>query len=244
MDRALGLKPEVTQGCGFESRLWQEVSMTEVRPLSKAPNPQPSQCRMPTAPLGWVKCREHSAFFTRADFTRHYTLYNCVCCSRGTFAAVCGSLPFAAISMSSLTFAAHVSPPATASTPTEAHVPLGLLVAYEGMCWSPAFLASVLEGRLFASALQCPCWFRPALQSTPESQRFPSAPKSWSRPLSLLVPPSSPFVSAGPVSPCIGRGSQWGCSYLDIRLGKSGYHQHSCDRQFGSFSLFDIPGLL
>ncbi len=40
MDRALDLKPEVTQGCGFKSRLWQEVSTTEVRPLSKAPNPQ------------------------------------------------------------------------------------------------------------------------------------------------------------------------------------------------------------
>ncbi len=38
MDRALDLKPKVTQGCGFESQLWQEVSMTEVRPLSKAPN--------------------------------------------------------------------------------------------------------------------------------------------------------------------------------------------------------------
>ncbi len=43
MDRALDLKPAVTQGCGFESRLWQEVSTTEGRPLSKAPNP-------PTAP--------------------------------------------------------------------------------------------------------------------------------------------------------------------------------------------------
>ncbi len=30
----------VTRGCGFESRLRQELSMTEVRPLSKAPNPQ------------------------------------------------------------------------------------------------------------------------------------------------------------------------------------------------------------
>ncbi len=40
MDGALDLKPEVTQGGGFESRLWQEVSTTEVRPLSKAPNPQ------------------------------------------------------------------------------------------------------------------------------------------------------------------------------------------------------------
>ncbi len=40
MDRALDLKPEVTQGCGFESRLWQELFTTEVRPLSKAPNPQ------------------------------------------------------------------------------------------------------------------------------------------------------------------------------------------------------------
>ncbi len=40
MDRALDLKPKVTQVCGFESLLWQEVSTTEVRPLSKAPNPQ------------------------------------------------------------------------------------------------------------------------------------------------------------------------------------------------------------
>ncbi len=40
MDRALDLKPEVTRGCGFKSRLRQELSMTEVRPLSKAPNPQ------------------------------------------------------------------------------------------------------------------------------------------------------------------------------------------------------------
>ncbi len=62
MDRALDLKPEVTQGCGFESRLWQEVSTTEVRPLSKAPNPQ----LLPTAPQ-------------RTHFTAHYTLYNCVC---------------------------------------------------------------------------------------------------------------------------------------------------------------------
>ncbi len=29
MDRALDLEPEVTQDCGFESRLWQEVSPTE-----------------------------------------------------------------------------------------------------------------------------------------------------------------------------------------------------------------------
>ncbi len=43
MDRALDLKPEVTQGCGFESRL-------------RAPH-----SRLSTAPsaLGWVKCREH-----------------------------------------------------------------------------------------------------------------------------------------------------------------------------------------
>ncbi len=30
----------VTRGCGFESRLRQELSTTEVRPLSKPPNPQ------------------------------------------------------------------------------------------------------------------------------------------------------------------------------------------------------------
>ncbi len=38
MDRALDLKPEVTQGCGFKSR--QEESTTEVRPFGKAPSPQ------------------------------------------------------------------------------------------------------------------------------------------------------------------------------------------------------------
>ncbi len=48
MDGALDLKPEVTRGCGLESRLWQEVSTTEVRPLSKAPNPQllPGRCNV------------------------------------------------------------------------------------------------------------------------------------------------------------------------------------------------------
>ncbi len=63
MDRAVGL---VTRGCGFESRLWQEVSTTEVRPLSKAPNPQLLPGRrsvgcplLKVCALGWVKCREH-----------------------------------------------------------------------------------------------------------------------------------------------------------------------------------------
>ncbi len=65
MDRALDLKPEITQGCGFESQLWQEVSTTEVRALSKAPNPQllaavlAAHCSRCVCGLGWVKCREH-----------------------------------------------------------------------------------------------------------------------------------------------------------------------------------------
>ncbi len=48
MDRVLDLKHEVTQGCGIESRLWQEVSTTAVSPLSKAPNPQllPGRCNV------------------------------------------------------------------------------------------------------------------------------------------------------------------------------------------------------
>ncbi len=64
MDRALDLKPEVTQGCGFKSWLWQDVSTTEVRLLSKAPNPQllPGCCvscpLLQVCALGWVKCRE------------------------------------------------------------------------------------------------------------------------------------------------------------------------------------------
>ncbi len=56
----------VTRGCGFESQLRQELSMTEVRPLSKAPNLQMlPERRCVGCPLlqvcafGWVKCREH-----------------------------------------------------------------------------------------------------------------------------------------------------------------------------------------
>ncbi len=65
MNRALDLKPEVTQGCEFESRLRQEASTTEVRPLSKAPIPQtapvPGRRKVgcPLLQFGWVKCREH-----------------------------------------------------------------------------------------------------------------------------------------------------------------------------------------
>ncbi len=55
MDRALlprALKPEVTQGCGIESRLWQEVSTTVLRPLSKVPNPQ----LLPGAAMSAARC--------------------------------------------------------------------------------------------------------------------------------------------------------------------------------------------
>ncbi len=58
MVRALDLKPEVTQECGFESRLRQEVSTTEVSTEPQTA-PRALQYRLPTAPLGWVKCREH-----------------------------------------------------------------------------------------------------------------------------------------------------------------------------------------
>ncbi len=63
MDRALDLKPEVTQGCGFESRFRQEV--TEVRPLSKAPNPQ-LQSRLPLLHLDGLN----------AENTFHCSLYS------------------------------------------------------------------------------------------------------------------------------------------------------------------------
>ncbi len=79
MDRALDLKPEVTQGCGLESRLWEEVSTTEMRPLGKAPNPQllPG-CRNVGCPLLQV-CLHLDGLNVENTFTPHYTLYNCVC---------------------------------------------------------------------------------------------------------------------------------------------------------------------
>ncbi len=52
MDRALDLKPEVTQGCGFESRLRQEVH--DCSPGCTVGCPLLQVCT-----LGWVKCREH-----------------------------------------------------------------------------------------------------------------------------------------------------------------------------------------
>ncbi len=50
MDRALDLKPEVTQGCGFESRLRQEVHDC---------SPAATQLASQVCALGWVKCREN-----------------------------------------------------------------------------------------------------------------------------------------------------------------------------------------
>ncbi len=63
MDRALDLETGVTQGCGFESR--QEVRKClegsvhdwgETLEQGEPPTaPRAPQCRLPTAPLGWVK---------------------------------------------------------------------------------------------------------------------------------------------------------------------------------------------
>ncbi len=64
MDRALDLKPEVTQGCGFESRLRQEVHDCSPGAAQSAAHCSKCVCVcVSTAPcvcaLGWVKCREH-----------------------------------------------------------------------------------------------------------------------------------------------------------------------------------------
>ncbi len=69
MVRALDLKPEVTQGCGFESQLRQEVSMTEVRPLSKALNPK-------TVPRCNVGCPLLHLDGLNAENTFHSSLYS------------------------------------------------------------------------------------------------------------------------------------------------------------------------
>ncbi len=53
MDRVLDLKPEVTQGCGFESRLRQEVHDCSPGAAQSA-----AHC-FQVCTLGWVKCREH-----------------------------------------------------------------------------------------------------------------------------------------------------------------------------------------
>ncbi len=73
MDRALDLKPEVTQGCGFESWLRQEVFTTEVRPLSKALNPRLLPGRNVGCPLLQV-CVHLDGL--NAENTFHSSLYS------------------------------------------------------------------------------------------------------------------------------------------------------------------------
>ncbi len=92
--------------------------------------------------------------------------------------------PFAAIT-SPPPFAAHISPPATTSPPTDAHVTLGLLVAYEGMCWSLAPEPAPRQHPLVLAPRQCP--------PVPAPRQRPPvpAPRKCS-PVPLLVPPSSP----------------------------------------------------
>ncbi len=54
VDRALDLKPEVAQGCGFESRLWQEVHDCSPGAAQSAAHWFCQVCA-----LGWVKSGEH-----------------------------------------------------------------------------------------------------------------------------------------------------------------------------------------
>ncbi len=70
-------------------------------------------------------------------------------------------------------FVAHLSPPATASPPTDTYVPLGLLVAYEGMSWSPAPEPAPRQRPLVAPPRQCP----PVPTPRPKNPHFPSAPR-------------------------------------------------------------------
>ncbi len=68
----------VIRGCGFESRLRLELSPTEVRPLSKAPNPQLLPARRS---VGWPLlqvCVYLDGLNAEHKFTAVYTLYNCV----------------------------------------------------------------------------------------------------------------------------------------------------------------------
>ncbi len=92
MDRALDLKPKVVGSNPGSGR----KCTTEVRPLSKAPAqgdcsptaPRALQCRLPTAPLGWVKCREHISLLiilciiVYVTNKAHLSLI-CICCITG-----------------------------------------------------------------------------------------------------------------------------------------------------------------
>ncbi len=102
--------------------------------------------------------------------------------------------PFAAIA-SPPPFTTHAILPATASPPTDAHVPLGLLVAYEGMWWSPAPEPAPHQRPLVLAPRKC----SPVPLLVPSSSPVPLLVLS-SSPVPLLVPSSSPVPLLVPSS--------------------------------------------
>ncbi len=131
-----------------------------------------------------------------------------VCRSRGSFNAICG-LPSPPFAGSQLPFAAHVSPPAIASPPTDAHVPLGLLVAYEGMSWSPAPEHAPRQRPLVAAPHQCPPVAAPRQRPpVPAPYQRPPVPAPRQRPpvpsprkCSQVPPLVLPSSSSSPLVP-------------------------------------------
>ncbi len=139
--------------------------------------------------------------------------------SRGISAAVRGSSsplfagnppPFA-VTSSPGPFVAHVSPPATASPPTEVHVHLGLLVAYEGMRWSPAQVPAPRQRPPVPAPQQRPPVPAPRQRPpVPAPRQRPPVPAPRQRPpvaaprklspASPLVPSSSPSFPLVPSS--------------------------------------------
>ncbi len=113
------------------------------------------------------------------------------------------SLPFAGSLSPSVAhpgppFVANPSPLAPASLPTDAHVPLGLLVAYKGMSWSPA-----PEPAPRQPPPRAPCSVytarAPQVSALPEHPPLPAPPEGPPVP----APPVRPAVSALPERPII-----------------------------------------
>ncbi len=81
MDRALDLKPEVVGSNPGSGRNCPRLRKDTEPPTA----PRAPQCRLPTAPLGWVKCREHISLLiilciiVYVTNKAHLSLI-CICC--------------------------------------------------------------------------------------------------------------------------------------------------------------------
>ncbi|XP_058637522.1 uncharacterized protein LOC131543775 [Onychostoma macrolepis] len=127
------------------------------------------------------------------------------------------SSPLPSMAHSSPPFAVKSSPPPSAaysSPPSTAHVPLGILVEYEGMSWAPASKLAPVSAPAPEPVPPVPTPTEPALAGPRAKAAPPWPPEPLSRhgpQNSLICPEGPPYPSPAPASRVPAPPPQWNC---------------------------------